>query len=103
MKRKKIYISGQISGLAESLGDILQTLDNHTNQVQWIEYRIHPYAVNTGSGVDCDYGTSLDTIFKIFVNPTPEIIIDASDNVLCNDGEVNFSISNQSIFSKIIL
>ena len=87
-------ISGQTTGIGESLGDILQTLDNHTNQTQWVEYRIHPYAVNTGSGVDCDYGASLDTTFRIYVNPTPQIIVDAPDIVLCNDEVVNFSITN---------
>ncbi|MGM0473888.1 MAG: gliding motility-associated C-terminal domain-containing protein [Bacteroidota bacterium] len=87
-------ISGQTTDNGASLGAFTQTLDNHTDQVQWVEYRIHPYAVNTGSGVDCDYGTNLDSVFRIYVNPAPRIFVDAPDTVLCNDTEVNFSVDH---------
>ena len=87
-------ISGQTTGIGESLGNILQTLDNHTNQVQWVEYRLHPYAVNTGSGVDCDYGASLDTIFRIYVNPSPAITVTVNEDTICDEGTSTISVTS---------
>ena len=78
-------ISGQNSSTRNSLGQFTQTLNNHTDQVQWVEYRIHPYAANTGSGTDCDHGTSQDTLFRIYVNPSPTILV-AADDTICDEG-----------------
>ena len=87
-------ISGQTPGFAESLGSINQTLDNHTNQVQWIEYRIHPYTDGTGPGADCDYGDLLDTVFRVYVNPTPRINVLVDNDTICDEGTSTISVSS---------
>ncbi len=87
-------VTGQTEGYGEDLGSFVQTLDNTTDQVQWVEYRIHPYIVSSGTGFDCDHGTGLDSTFRIYVNPTPDIDVVTADSVLCNEGEVMFNISH---------
>ncbi len=88
----------QIDGYSEadsvSLGDFYQTLNNHTETVQWVEYRIHPHTLGGGSGTNCDYGDIEDTTFIIYVNPTPRIEASTLDSVICNDGDVLIEISH---------
>ncbi len=67
-------VTGQTEGYGEDLGSFNQTLDNHTDQVQWVEYRIHPFTEGTGSGVNCDYGDTRDSVFKIYVIPIPGLM-----------------------------
>src|SRR5690606_5801592 len=57
-------------------------------------YRIHPYAVGTGSGTDCHYGTSRDTVVRIWVNPTPRISVVAVEDTLCNEGTTTITVSS---------
>ncbi|MEN8157838.1 MAG: gliding motility-associated C-terminal domain-containing protein, partial [Bacteroidota bacterium] len=87
-------ISGYTTDVGISLGSFNQTLDNHTDQVQWVEYRIHPYAANTGSGVDCDYGTTRDTVFRIWVNPTPRIDVTVVEDTICDEGASTITVSS---------
>jgi len=87
-------ISGQTSDTGLSLGSFTQTLYNASDQVQWVDYRIHPYAAGTGSGVDCHYGTSRDTVLRIWVNPTPRINIIPSADTLCYNEGITFTVES---------
>ncbi len=72
---------------------ISQTLTNHTNEVQWIRFRFHPYAKNTGSTADCDGGNLYDTLITIIVEPTPNATAFFSNNVVCNSSPLTYSLS----------
>lgn len=81
-------VTGQQDSLFESLGSIDQTLDNTTDHYQWVEYRIHPYSIGNGSGVNCDFGDIRDSLFRIYVNPTPRVVVEVVEDTIC-DGQTS--------------
>jgi gliding motility-associated-like protein len=94
-----------ISGYTEQSGVILpgagpaifsQKLTNHTNDVQWVRFRLHPYASNTGAATDCDHGSLLDTLIVLTVEPTPRVTGIISDTVICNNTEINYSLATST-------
>ncbi|RKZ57895.1 MAG: hypothetical protein DRQ44_15270, partial [Gammaproteobacteria bacterium] len=87
-------IDGYTEGDSVALGDLLQTLNNHTETLQWVEYRIHPHAIGGDPGASCDYGDIRDTTFIIYVNPTPLINASTTDSVICNDGDVLIDVNH---------
>ena len=75
--------------------DISDQLFNNTDQVQSISYhfvaKIRDDRVGNNFGY-CDHG--VDTTITIWVNPTPNINVSASDSVLCNGETTILTITN---------
>jgi gliding motility-associated-like protein len=89
-------ISGYDSSFNLNLGDFYQTLTNHSDTIQWIEYLIHPYAVNTCAGT-CDNGGIHDTLLHIELLPQLQTTLTAYEyiggrNIRCY-GENNGSVT----------
>ncbi len=87
-------VTGQTEGYGENLGSFIQTLDNHTDQVQWVEYRIHPYTVGTGAGVNCEDGVLEDSVFRIYVIPTARIDVSIDNDTICDTGISTITVSS---------
>jgi gliding motility-associated-like protein len=94
---------GIISGYTTADGVVLQgpgpvtftqTLINHTNEVQWVTFRIHPYAKDTGSGSDCDHGAIRDTLITLLVEPTAKVTGSISKGTICNNEQITYTLSS---------
>lgn len=93
-------VTGQQAYVAENLGSIQQTLNNHTDRYQVVTYRVHPYTAGSGSGVNCDFGNVRDTIFSIYVNPTPRIEITVVEDTICDDQTSTISVTSPTILTS---
>jgi gliding motility-associated-like protein len=68
-----------------------QTLINHSDAVQWVKFRLHPYARNTGGG-DCDHGSARDTIITLLVEPTAKVNGVINNDTICNNSPVTYTL-----------
>ena len=92
-------VTGQDESLFESLGSVEQTLDNTTDHYQWVEYRIHPYSFGQGRGVNCDFGDIRDTIFRIYVNPTPRVFVEVVEDTICDGETSTITVSSPTVLT----
>jgi len=68
-----------------------QTLVNHSDAVQWVRYRLHPFARNTGGG-DCDHGSARDTVITLLVEPTAKVNGTISSDTICNNSPITYTL-----------
>jgi len=73
--------------------DFTNTLINPTNEVQVVTYTFHPVIKEPRFGrAYCDPGNVNDTTIRIWVNPTPVIILSyLPDTVLCDEDTITFT------------
>ncbi|HSL86956.1 MAG TPA: PKD-like domain-containing protein, partial [Bacteroidales bacterium] len=90
-----------ISGYTTSSGVVIpgpgpvtftQTLTNHSDAVQWVRFRLHPYSRNTGGG-DCDHGPARDTLITLIVEPTPKVEGLISNDTICNNSPITYTLA----------
>jgi gliding motility-associated-like protein len=94
---------GLISGYTTALGVVIngfgptiftQTLINHSNTVQWVRFRIHPYSQNTGAPGDCDHGSMRDILITITVEPTARVDGTISTDTICNNDPITITLAS---------
>ena len=77
------------TGITTASFDI--TLENGDTVVHRVAYRFIPRITPDDNGVDC--GNGRDTTIVIWVNPTPEIRVNA-DTVICDGGTATIQVTN---------
>ena len=80
------------SGITDVL--IEDALTNSDTVVHKVEYRFIP-TKTIEDGLICEGGT--DTTIVIWVNPTPEIRVSATDNIICDGDNVTLIVRNPNI------
>ncbi len=87
-------IAGEHSGGTDlTLTTISQTLTNSDTVAHYVDYQFTPLIYNDdGAVVSCPNG--LDTMIRIWVNPTPEIRLNAPDTVICNGETTTLTVTN---------
>jgi gliding motility-associated-like protein len=93
-------VSGQDEVLFQDPNVIEQTLTNHTDHYHYVEYRIHPYSVGSGRGVNCDFGNIRDSVFRIYVNPTPRVVVTVDQDTICDEQTSRISISSPTVLTS---
>jgi gliding motility-associated-like protein len=80
-----------------------QTFTNHTNLVQWVKFRLHPFNRNTGAPTDCDHGSARDTVILIVIEPTARVTGFISNDTICNDGTIVINWSTPTVPTRGIV
>ncbi|MCA1747857.1 MAG: hypothetical protein LC655_09185, partial [Bacteroidales bacterium] len=80
-----------------------QTFTNHTNIVQWVKFRVHPFNRNTGAPDDCDHGSARDTVIMIVVEPTARVTGFIDNDTICNDGTIVINWSTPTVPTRGIV
>ena len=90
-------------GLYPITDDIADHLVNDDRDLQIVTYHIRPvFRDANGHDQHCDNG--IDTLIRIFVNPTPLFdSIYVSDTVICNESSVSFRFYNSQVTSGTVV
>ncbi len=88
-----LNIGGEYNASDLSLIDHLANFDTVYHSV---EYHFTPRISPGDAGPDCENG--IDTIIRVWVNPTPSIRVHSDDSVLCNEEPATIHISNPNLF-----
>ena len=74
-----------------------EVLTNNTSVVQKVEYHFHPVIEPDDGEAACENGGPNDTTIVIWVNPTPDIVIDVSDTVACNEDTTTVTVTTPNV------
>jgi gliding motility-associated-like protein len=86
---------GNSSGNGYNLGNtIIQNINNTTDNYQIVSYTVTPWIVDNSGNNAC---RGIDSISKIYVNPTPKVNVTVPETIYCNNTPVTFSFTTPTI------